>query len=83
MFDHIAKRPDGYIAISYEDGHVVERDTLQCVHCGAHFIVEPGSGRRRGFCLKCGGPTCGRPGCDSCTPFEKKLEALEEGARCH
>lgn len=52
--------------------------THQCCHCGNHFVSVKGSGTRRGFCLKCGKVTCGAAECDPCTPFEKKLEAMEK-----
>lgn len=64
----------GYIRIDEPDGPVFERETLQCVHCMKHWIVEPGSGRRRGFCLNCNGPTCGAADCETrCVPFEAKV----------
>ena len=60
------------------DGKCVA-DTLQCCHCNKHFIVEKGSGNRRGFCMHCMGPTCGDYLCDTCIPFEKKLDLFEKG----
>jgi hypothetical protein len=53
--------------------------TLQCCHCGNHFVSIKGSGKTRGFCLNCSGITCGGPGCDVCVPFEKRLELHEKG----
>lgn len=76
MKQHTALRPKGNIVVAGPDG-TIEGDTLQCVHCGVHWVVRPGSGRRRGFCTKCGGPTCGRQGCEFCIPLEKKFEAIE------
>ena len=70
-----ATSPKGYITISGPDG-VIEADTLQCVHCGGHWRVEPGSGKIRGFCTNCNGPVCG-PGCEKCVPIEKQLEIME------
>lgn len=55
----------------------VEQDYLQCGHCNAHYPVQPGSGKTRGFCLMCYRPTCGKPACDPCVPFERKLELME------
>ena len=52
--------------------------TLQCCHCGKHFISIRGSGKVRGFCLRCKQVTCGDPKCDPCIPFEKKLEIKEK-----
>lgn len=72
---HLVRQPAGHILV---DGQVVA-DTLQCVHCGAHWVVRPGSRRRRGWCLRCGGPTCGQPECDACRPMEQQLERMERG----
>jgi hypothetical protein len=77
MFEATTRRAKGYAVWSGPDGRPVERDTLQCVHCQAHWFVEPGSGRRRGFCTRCMGPTCGAAKCDPCAPFLKQLEAME------
>lgn len=51
--------------------------TLQCCHCGGHFVSIRGSGIRRGFCLRCMAVTCGKPECDRCIPFEEQLEMME------
>lgn len=59
------------------DGKLVA-ETHQCVHCGKHFTVQPGSGKMRGFCLKCMGPTCGAKECDICRPYEKQIEEIEK-----
>jgi len=67
---------DGYLIGVGEFG-TVERDTLQCCHCNKHYIVQPGSGKRRGWCFNCASTTCGEEGCIPCIPFEKKLEAFE------
>lgn len=72
-------RPDGY-TIQETGGKPIEADTLQCRHCGRHWIVKPGSGAKRGWCLKCSGPLCGRRDCmTECLPFEKRLELYENG----
>ena len=52
-------------------------DTLQCCHCNTHWIIHPGSGIERGWCLKCMGPTCGLSRCYQCTPFEQVLDEWE------
>ena len=67
------RNPHGAILI---DGQEVAH-TLQCVHCGSHFISRKGSGKIRGWCTRCNGPVCG-PSCAVCTPFEKKLEMMEQ-----
>jgi hypothetical protein len=58
------------------DGQEVA-STLRCVHHGGHFVSKRGSGIRRGFCMKCMGPTCGEPACDLCVPLEVQLEVME------
>jgi len=52
--------------------------THQCVHCGAHWISEPGSGKTRGWCQRCHGPVCG-PACAECVPYERQIENEEAG----
>lgn len=56
----------------------VERRTVQCVHCGRHWVPQPGSGRVRGWCQKCHGWVCG-PKCNECVPMEQWLENFEQG----
>jgi hypothetical protein len=72
-----ARNPHGHIII---DGQQVA-DTLQCCHCGAHFVSVHGSGTQRGFCLRCTQVTCGGKACDPCVPFEKKVDEYERGKR--
>lgn len=66
------RNPHGAVIL---DGQTVA-DTQQCVHCGGHFVVRRGSGKIRGWCQRCGGPTCG-PQCMTCVPFEKWLKQVE------
>lgn len=54
--------------------------SLQCPHCGAHFLSVKGSGKRRAFCTKCMAVTCGDRACDACKPFEKWLSEMEKHA---
>lgn len=70
------KRPSGFILI---DGQTVA-DTVQCVHCGGHFVMTKGSGAERGWCRNCNGMVCGRT-CAACTPFEQRLDDAEKRAR--
>jgi len=60
------------------DDHQIA-DTKQCVHCGRHWQWEHGSGKVRGYCMNCGGITCGNKRCHKCIPWEKKLELYEKG----
>ena len=66
-------REDGAVVI---DGHQVA-STQQCVHCGGHFEMIRGSGKTRGFCLRCHGVTCGHANCDACIPMEARLDHME------
>jgi len=50
-------------------------ETRQCVHCGRHWIYRPGSGRKFGWCMNCGGIHCARPECCVCDPWQRKIEA--------
>lgn len=58
------------------DGKQVD-STLMCCHCGTHFEVVRGSGRVRGFCLRCSDVTCGAQQCVPCAPIEARLDAAE------
>jgi hypothetical protein len=60
------------------DKPILEARTIQCVHCGQHWVPKPGSGIERGFCMNCNGPICGRK-CAECVPQEAQVENLEAG----
>jgi len=70
------RQPSGQMLI----GEATVADTLQCVHCNAHWAVVRGSGRIRGFCRRCMGPVCG-PQCAACVPFEQRLAMIETRGR--
>lgn len=74
------KREAGLLTI-YDpdcDAPLQEQATVQCVHCGGHWVPHPRSGTTRGFCMRCNGFICG-PGCaDKCVPVEQYLENLEK-----
>lgn len=71
-------RPAGWIIISdpETDKPILEAATLQCCHCGKHWIPRKGSGIVRGFCSRCNGPVCGAA-CAKCVPIEQELENIE------
>lgn len=74
----VTRRPAGEF-IEVQDGRVIrEGQTLRCIHCGGHWEIRPGSGRRRGFCFHCNGPTCGQRGCDTCESHEARLARMEQ-----
>ena len=60
------------------DGQQVA-STLQCPHCGTHFVSMRGSGARRAWCVRCQAVTCGALACDACVPVEARLEHAEGG----
>lgn len=72
-------RPRGGIVI----GGRYSADTLQCVHCGAHWQVVSSDRTPRGFCVSCQGPTCGHAACDPCLPADRRLDAMEAGLSLH
>lgn len=70
---------NGLITVFDAAGDVAsEIPMLQCVHCGSHFPRQPGSGKVRGWCVRCHGPICG-PGCAACVPYEQQIENIEAG----
>ena len=70
-------KPSGYIIV---DGQEVAH-TLRCCHCQCHFVSVRGSGHIRGHCLRCDAITCGRPECDTCMPWEARIEQEERAER--
>ena len=74
---HTTLNPAGYTILAEPDKRIVEADTLQCVHCGMHWPVDP-SAVGRGFCGRCNGPICGKK-CLACVPIDRGLENLEAG----
>lgn len=75
------RHDDGYVCISDpgSDTPILEAKTLQCCHCGGHWIPRPGSGTVRGFCTQCNGPVCGPDCAGKCVPVEQMLENIEAG----
>ena len=65
-----------------QSGWTVLGDTLQCGHCGYHWMPAPGSGHARGWCRNCSAWLCGTPRCmASCVPEEQMLEQMEAKGR--
>lgn len=71
-------RASGAILFQDEHGNERQEDTMQCCHCGGHWVRRPGSGKVRGFCLRCNDVTCGGPRCDDCIPQELLMEITEQ-----
>ncbi len=77
---HSVRSPSGVLIATPLDGSPEsQQDVVHCVHCSRLWMWEKGSGRRRGFCLKCGGFTCGNAKCDVCVPKEQQIDNLEAG----
>lgn len=67
----------GYLLITGPEG-TQEADTLTCKHCQWIWRVQRGSGAKRGWCMNCGGATCGKPACSKeCRPFMREIEKTE------
>jgi hypothetical protein len=66
------------------DKPLFEADTVQCVHCGGHFIkplfgpsaADKKSRIGRGLCRRCNGFICGA-GCLECRPTDLQLAIME------
>lgn len=72
------RKDSGLIEVFCSDGGAKTFKTMQCGHCGGHWVPTPGSGRLRGFCQNCCQPICG-PSCHECIPTELLLENYEKG----
>lgn len=81
MFEHSSPHAAGVVIVTDLDRNETTRDTQQCVHCGAHWVMVKGSGKPHVFCQKCGGNTCSNPACLSvCYPEKKRHDdALKHG----
>ena len=74
-FDPIPQiKPSGAVIVNGQ--HLA--DTLKCEHCRYTWIPIKGSGKKRGFCMKCMGVLCGKKEClIECLPYIKRLEIKE------
>lgn len=63
------------------EGHVFERDTYQCAHCGSIIIKNPMRERPRNHCRKCNSYICDKPECNiGCLPMAKVFDKAESVA---
>jgi len=77
----VQRQAAGAIILS-GDGPELVMDTIACAHCGGHWVPEPGSGRRRGWCFRHAGPLCGARQCfEVCASQEELIERIERAAR--
>lgn len=76
------RNPGGY-AIKVDPFGTVERDSFTCCHCNSIVFVKPkcDPAEMGGFCRMCMKPVCKNCADKACTPFEKKLEAMERSDR--
>jgi hypothetical protein len=77
---HSTLKPHGvHIITDPAVAREIQADYHACVHCGCVWVVQPGSGKIRGFCSNCNGFICG-PKCADCQgPLEKRLDLFEAG----
>lgn len=77
-------KPQGYACISDPEEGVRECDTMTCAHCNRVTHIKPTMRPEDmgGFCRMCMKPICVKCTDEgSCTPFEKRLEEIEERDR--
>lgn len=72
------RKESGWLVVMGSAGGENHINTIQCGHCGGHWVPTSGSGKVRGFCQNCCRPFCG-PACSECVPVEQYLENLECG----
>lgn len=90
------RRPGGYAVIVSPDAQRVnfdglrceeigagtfEADTFSCCHCNRIVHVPPKSQGDEYFCRNCMARICSPCADHPCTPFMKKIEAMEERDR--
>lgn len=78
------RRAQGYAVIVEPGKATVERDTFTCAHCNCVVFVEPmqAASDMGGWCMMCAKNTCTScAGQLGCSPFERKIEALERRDR--
>ena len=72
-----SSQENGQMSFTSADG-IEEYSTLMCVHCQFHMRVRIGSGKDRGFCMRCMGVLCGKKRClEHCEPFARAIERME------
>ena len=57
-----------------------EGSVRQCKHCSTVKQYKPGAGVLWGYCRKCDGYVCDKPGCQECYPAEQFIEDIELAA---
>lgn len=75
-------RASGYIITADKNGNKLELETRQCKHCQFTWVYQPGSGIRRGYCMRCNGIVCMEEDCVknyTCVTLRNWIEGLEKG----
>ena len=77
------RNAQGVGIITGPNGQKTEIDTFTCCHCNSIVHVPTGSKPDDfgSWCTMCHAMHCSRNGCQTCVPFEKKMERLEASAR--
>lgn len=77
------RNPGGYSVLVEPGKAAEERDTFTCIHCNTIVEVTPkmSPAEMGGFCRLCMKPVCKNCADKGCTPFEKRLEAMEQRAK--
>ncbi len=73
---HKYNKPSGQFIVSDPIRGVKEYYSASCCHCGFNWWVIPGSGRKRGWCMKCMHLTCGKKECMECVPRQDQLNLM-------
>jgi hypothetical protein len=69
----------GWLCVTDPDTGVWEADTFTCSHCQRITICNGrGAQALGGYCRQCDALVCERCAGKDCTPFLKKIEAMEE-----
>lgn len=63
-------KPAAYFVTGDAAGNRIEGEQRQCVHCQYLWDYVPGSGTRRGYCLRHDGWLCGR---EECAQAQRRL----------
>lgn len=80
----ITNRRAGYGTLTAARGLIYESDTATCAHCNYVWVVRSSKGTDAdpgGWCAMCSALICKNCAGKSCTPFERRLEAMEARGR--
>lgn len=83
------RKESGYFVTTDGDGHKIEGETRQCIHCQYIWEYGPRTSKQelatRGYCLKCQGFICCQTDCiakfglaPNCTTFQEEVWRLKD-----